>query len=44
MSFVSHVECTVCEARHDPKRVLTACEQCGRCWPSATTCRAWPAR
>ena len=30
MSFVSHVECTVCGHRHDPKRLLTVCEQCGQ--------------
>jgi threonine synthase len=30
MSFVSHVECTVCGHRHDPKRVLTVCERCGQ--------------
>lgn len=30
MSFVSHVECTVCGTRHDPKRVLTICERCGQ--------------
>jgi threonine synthase len=30
MSFVSHVECTVCGHRHDAKRVLTVCEQCGQ--------------
>src|SRR5260370_7831075 len=30
MSFVSHVECTVCGRRHDPKRLLTVCEQCGQ--------------
>jgi threonine synthase len=30
MSFVSHVECTVCQQRHDPKRVLSVCEQCGQ--------------
>jgi threonine synthase len=30
MSFVSHVECTVCAHRHDPKRVLSVCEQCGQ--------------
>src|SRR5207249_6932561 len=29
MSFVSHVECTICGARHDAKRPLTVCEQCG---------------
>jgi threonine synthase len=30
MSFVSHVECTVCQQRHDPKRMLSVCEQCGQ--------------
>src|SRR3990167_8738117 len=30
MSFVSHVECTVCGCRHDPKRLLTVCERCGQ--------------
>ena len=30
MSFVSHVECTVCEARHDHHRLLTVCEKCGQ--------------
>jgi len=30
MSFVSHVECTICGARHDAKRLLTVCEQCGQ--------------
>ena len=30
MSFVSHVECTVCGYRHEPKRLLTVCEQCGQ--------------
>ncbi|MBI1962990.1 MAG: threonine synthase [Candidatus Rokubacteria bacterium] len=30
MSFVSHVECTICRARHDAKRLLTVCEQCGQ--------------
>ena len=30
MSFVSHVECTVCAARHDAGRLLTVCEQCGQ--------------
>jgi len=30
MSFVSHVECTVCGRRHDPKRLLTVCERCGQ--------------
>src|SRR6058998_4286204 len=30
MSFVSHVECTVCGHRHDAKRVLGVCERCGQ--------------
>jgi threonine synthase len=30
MTFVSHVECTICGHRHDPKRVLTVCERCGQ--------------
>jgi threonine synthase len=30
MSFVTHVECTICGARHDPKRVLGVCESCGQ--------------
>ena len=30
MSFVSRVECTICGAPHDPKRVLTTCERCGQ--------------
>jgi threonine synthase len=30
MSFVSHVECTICGARHDAKRRLTVCEKCGQ--------------
>ena len=30
MSFVSHVECTICGARHDAKRLLTICEKCGQ--------------
>src|SRR6266545_1887337 len=30
MSFVSHVECTICGARHDAKRLLTVCETCGQ--------------
>src|SRR5438132_753457 len=30
MSFVSHVECTVCGARHDAGRLLTVCEKCGQ--------------
>ena len=30
MSFVSHVECTVCGAHHDPHRTLTVCEKCGQ--------------
>lgn len=30
MSCVSHVECTGCGHRHDPKRLLTVCERCGQ--------------
>jgi threonine synthase len=30
MSFVSHVECTVCGQRHDAGRTLTVCERCGQ--------------
>jgi threonine synthase len=30
MSFVSHVECTVCGHRHDPRRTLSVCERCGQ--------------
>ena len=30
MSFVSHVECTICSAAHDAKRLLTVCEKCGQ--------------
>jgi len=30
MSFVSHVECTVCGRRHDAHRLLTVCETCGQ--------------
>src|SRR5207245_9642193 len=30
MSFVSHVACTICSARHDAKRLLTVCERCGQ--------------
>jgi threonine synthase len=30
MSFLSHIECTVCGRRHEPKRMLTVCEQCGQ--------------
>ena len=30
MSFVSHVECTICGAHHDVKRLLTVCEKCGQ--------------
>src|SRR6266540_5671120 len=30
MSFVSHVECTICGARHDAKRLLTVCETYGQ--------------
>ena len=30
MSFVSHIECTVCGQRHDPRRLLTVCQRCGQ--------------
>ena len=30
MSYVSHVECTVCGQHHDPKVLLTVCEKCGQ--------------
>src|SRR5438445_5694 len=30
MSVVSHVECTICGDRHDPKRLLTVCARCGQ--------------
>jgi threonine synthase len=30
MSFVSHVECTVCGHRHDAGRTQTVCAQCGQ--------------
>ncbi len=30
MSFVSHVECTICGAHHDHRRPLTVCEKCGQ--------------
>jgi threonine synthase len=30
VSFVSHVECTACAHRHDPKRLLGVCERCGQ--------------
>ncbi|MGH7349316.1 MAG: threonine synthase [Candidatus Rokuibacteriota bacterium] len=30
MSFVTHVECTVCARRHESDRVLTVCTVCGQ--------------
>jgi len=30
MSFVSHVECTICGHRQDARRVLTVCDKCGQ--------------
>jgi threonine synthase len=30
MSFVTHVECTVCGKAHEPQRLLTVCEACGQ--------------
>jgi threonine synthase len=30
MTFISHVECTICGHRHDAKRLLTVCAKCGQ--------------
>src|SRR5687767_7086688 len=30
MSFVTHIECTVCGTRHEAGRLLTVCEACGQ--------------
>jgi threonine synthase len=30
LSFLTHVECTICRHRHDPKQLLTVCERCGQ--------------
>jgi threonine synthase len=30
VSFVTHVECTVCGQHHDAKRLLAVCERCGQ--------------
>jgi threonine synthase len=30
MTFVSHVECTVCRRGHEARRLLTVCEACGQ--------------
>lgn len=30
MSYVSHVACTVCDHRHDGRRLLAVCEKCGQ--------------
>ena len=30
MSFVTHVECTICGKAHEPTRLLTVCEACGQ--------------
>jgi threonine synthase len=30
MSFVSYVECTVCNHQHDHERLLSVCERCGQ--------------
>jgi threonine synthase len=30
VSFVSHIECTVCGKRHEAGRLLTVCEACGQ--------------
>jgi len=30
MSFVSHIECTVCQHRHAAGQLLTVCTRCGQ--------------
>ncbi len=30
MSFVSHIECSVCGRSHDPATLLTVCQECGQ--------------
>src|SRR4030095_17134270 len=30
VSFVSHIECTICGHRHDAARTQTVCEKCGQ--------------
>ena len=30
MAFLTHVECTVCGHRHDPRQLLTVCAACGQ--------------
>jgi threonine synthase len=30
LTFVSHIECTVCGRRHEPGRLLTVCASCGQ--------------
>jgi threonine synthase len=30
MSFVTHIECTVCGSRHEPGQLLTVCVACGQ--------------
>jgi threonine synthase len=30
MAFVTHIECTVCGYRHEPRRLLTVCAKCGQ--------------
>jgi threonine synthase len=30
VSFVTHVECTICGYHHDPRRALSVCEKCGQ--------------
>jgi hypothetical protein len=40
MSFVTHVDCTICGAKHDAKRLLTVCEKSVGCSRYATTSSA----
>ncbi len=30
MAFVTHIECTVCGHRHEPRQLLTVCAKCGQ--------------
>ena len=30
MTFVTHVECSICGHHHDPKRLLAVCDRCGQ--------------
>jgi threonine synthase len=30
MTFVTHIECSICSAHHEPDHLLTVCERCGQ--------------